>query len=278
MTFNDTQRTLRKAARTALGEWYSGQYNLQEQELDDLSNDLWIWYLERPSVREKLEDSDPKLSHRLAVQHAFKLLAGEALAADVFAGKTLFSSEAVKDALKGRSTNKYLLAVLPMAMAAVQHKDDQSDRGYAEALRKRYEDFAIPVTKREENQLFNAHKVITDEVNVHVLTVEVKGVGSDKVVFPNLRRANGGHSDPTGDTALMLMDPKVLERDPNIRANYLEETTWDVITKGQAAEPAYQVFVGGPKIRPTGDVAEILVRQPELVDLYTALAEEELLT
>lgn len=271
MTLNnkDTHKMLRKAARAALAEWYPGQYSLQQQGLEDLIHDLWVWYLERPSVQNKLGESDEKLSHRLAFQHAMKLLAGDALQADTFHGRKLYSSEAVKDALKGRSTNKYLLSVLPIAMAAVQHKDDQvPGREYAEALRSRYEDGTIP-TGAAADKLRHAHKAITDEVNVHHLTCDVDGIGSSNVVFPGVRRRSGGHGDPTAAIALTLLNAE----DPDVGEAYLTPTAWEQVMWGASAEPTYPL-PWGAHVRPAGWIAALLLEVPALVDVYLKVWQE----
>lgn len=269
----DIHRLLRDAAKAALSEWYPGQHNLQRQELEDLIHELWVWFLESPSVAGKLGESDPRLAKRLAFNKAMQTLAGNALQADTFNGRTLFSSESVKDALKGRSTNKYLLAVLPIALSAVQHKDDQTPgREYAEALRKRYEDEQIPSTKHEENKLVYAHKAITDEVNVHYLTSDVSGIGSSNIVFPGIRRRVGGHSDPTAGTALTLLD--AAEDDPDVLEAYLTPTSWEQVMHGAAAEPTYPLPFGA-RVRPTGWIAALLLEVPALVDVYIKVWREQ---
>lgn len=278
MSLNDKEvhRLLRAGSKLALAEWFVGQYRRQEQELENLIHDLWVWYLERPSVREKLSEADPKLARRLVFKAALQQLAGNALDADTFQGKTLYSSEAVKDVLKGRSTNKYLRSVLPLALEAMQQIDDDREskgrpRGYAEAIRRRYEDGVVPEQGAAAEKLRKAHISLTKEVNVLYLTTDVEGVGSNKVVFPNIRRSKGGHSDLTANTALVLMDVE-----PEIRANYLEQNSWDQIMFGQLVEPTFPVNEIGTRIRVTGHAAQILLQQPELVELYAGLAREEL--
>lgn len=261
----------RKSAKVALGEWYSGQWMVQEQELDNLTNDLWVWYLESPSVKDKLDNSDPALARSLVVRQALKRLARNSLDADKFQGKVLFSVDAVKDALKGRSTNKFLKAILPIAMEAVQHKDDYTPgREYAEALRSRYMDQQIPKTKHEENKLVYAHTAITDEVNINYLTVDVEGIGSANVMFPGLRKRNGEHGDPTGNTALLLMD------NPEYREEYLSVTAWQQVIGGARAEPAYAV--GPARVRPAAGSfpAWMLLRYPDLLDIYVDAKKQEL--
>lgn len=49
----------RKAAKSALYEWG------REDGLEDLVSELWVWYLERPSVQYKLKESDKFLARDL---------------------------------------------------------------------------------------------------------------------------------------------------------------------------------------------------------------------
>lgn len=273
MTLNGA---FKSAAKSALADWYASKYQVQEQELDNLTNDLWVWYLERAAVREKVDNAEPKLRHSIIHRYALQRLAECALESDRFHGKSLFSSESVKDALKGRSTNKYLKAILPIALDAIQHKDDQvPGREYAEALRKRYEDNEIPQSKHEENKLFYAHKALTDEVNVNYLTTDVDGIGSSKYIFPGLRKRNGENADPTGDAALMLLDPDVAEKHPGIWDEYLTPTAWQQVCRGAASEPAYQV--GPVMIRPSAGSYPnwMLLKHPELLDVYVDAKKQE---
>ena len=268
MTLNDS---FKKAAKSALADWYAGQYDVQHQELDNLTNDLWVWYLESPSVQAKLEGADSRLVHALVARYAMQRLAGNALEADTFQGKSLFSTEAVKDALKGRSTNKYLKAVLPLAMEAIQHADDNTPgREYAESLRSRYEDKVVPSSNVDSQRLKHAHKAITDEVNVQFLTTNAAGPGSRHAVFPAIRKSVGGHGDPTGNTALLLMEH------PELVSEYLEPTPWQQITQGAASEPTYDL--GRARIRPAAGSYPnwMLLKHPELEDVYVEAKREEL--
>lgn len=273
MTLNerDLHRLFSKCAKSALAEWYSGQFNVQEQELDNLTGDLWVWYLESPSVQSKLEASEPALARKLVVMAALKRLARAALDDDTFSGKALFSSDSVKESLKGRSTNKYLKAILPIAWDAVQHKDDHTPgRQYAEALRKRYQDKVFPANGTEKMRLHHAVRALTDEVNINYLTTDVEGIGSGNVMYPGLRKRNGEHGDPTGNTALMLMD------NPELAVEYLEPTAWQQITCGAASEPTYDL--GRARIRPAAGSYPnwMLLKHPELEDVYVDAKREEL--
>lgn len=261
----------KKAAKSALSEWYSGQWQLQEQELENLTNDLWVWFLERPSAQKKMDESEPKLQRALARRYALQRLAEATLSSDTFQGKNLFSVDSIKDALKGRSRNKYLKAVLPFARQAVQHADDRSTgRTYAEAIRSRYEDGKVPPRGSEQVNLVRALQALTDEVNVSYITNDVEGIGSDKVIFPGLRKRNGEHGDPTANIALTLMD------NPEIQESYLSPTPWQQVTTGAASEPTYDL--GRARIRPeAGSYPNwMLMEHPELEEIYVKSKREEL--
>ncbi|AFV51184.1 sigma-K factor [Mycobacterium phage 20ES] len=191
-----------RAARSALVFW-KGEYSTDDEEL---AHDLWVWYLERPSVQEKLETADAALAQTLVRDHALKILSGKSAAADV--ENAYYSSESVKDALLGVSTNRYLLDILPMAMETLNEQ-------YAEALRSRYDDGISPQDKSGQNALFRAHRAVTEIVNriAHTAGLErdedgnlldKEGPGSAAAVYPETRKEKGDHSDPTANTFFLL--------------------------------------------------------------------------
>lgn len=196
---------LRRAAKSALVAW-CGDYSDQ----DNLTNDLWVWYLERPGTQEQLRNADSPLRHTLIRNAALQMLAKKSLSDDTFAGRNNYSSESVKDALKGVSTNRYLLDILPMAMKEL----DQQNEEYAEALRSRYDDGDIPQGKQAEHRLSRAHRALTEHVNLIAFKAGVdsedkntQGPGSRHAVFADSRRgASSGPSDPTGDMAIALIE------------------------------------------------------------------------
>jgi hypothetical protein len=248
---------LKKAAEAALVEWHSGQWDRQSQCVDDLTNDLWVWYLERPETRRKMQGSEPFQAQRMAFKAALQTLSKQQLQSDTFHGRSLYSSESIKEALKGKSTNKYLRAILPTAMADL----DKRHPAYAEVLRKRYEDGVIPADKKTENLLMRAHKSLTEEVNVNYITSDVEGIGSRSVVFPETRRSEGGYSDPTGDIAVMLIE------NPDVRDEYLDPAPVEQWVNGKGAEPALDLG-NGRWFRPPVRDYNILRKHPQLVGIY----------
>ncbi|QLF84622.1 RNA polymerase sigma factor [Mycobacterium phage Gail] len=193
----------RKAARAALFAWKQ-----DESGLDDLVNDLWVWYLERPGTQAKMEGLETHEAVKTVKLAALQMLSGQMLAANEFNGRNLYSSDAVKEALRGESTNRYLVDILPMAMDELAEKNES----YAEAVRSRYVDGVVPPQGAEHVRLVRALKSLTENVNITAITAGVdaegnvsEGPGSRHSVFPGLRKAKGSdHSDPTADMAINL--------------------------------------------------------------------------
>lgn len=208
MNEENLDKLFQRAARSALVAW-KGDYSGDE----DLSHSLWVWYLESPSVQKKLNQADPALAQTLVREHALKILKEESVSYDLFSGRNLYSAESVKDALKGVSTNKYLMDILSIALEGLEAKNE----GYAEALRSRYEDGIRPKGAASD-ELLHAHRAITEQVNIIAITAGIKtddegkvldkeGPGSRNAVFPETRKAKGnGHSDPTADMAISLIE------------------------------------------------------------------------
>jgi len=223
---------LRKAAKSAMFSWKQN-----EDGIDDLINDLWVWYLESPATQKKLQDSDEPLARSFAYKAALQILAKNALSHDKFSGKNLYSSDSVRAALRGQSKNRYLADILPQALKSL----DRQNPGYAEALRSRYIDGVVPEPHSAiEKRLSRAVKSLTEHVNIITITAGVdskgnlsEGPGSRSSIFPETRTARGsGHADPTGDTAILLIEH------PELRDEYLREEPLDEFLGGRGyAQP-----------------------------------------
>lgn len=218
-------KTFRKAAAKALVEWG------REEGLEDLVQAIWVWYLERPGTQDKFAQADEFLVRNLAYRAALQILSGEAVTDDVFTGRSLYSVDSVKDALKGETTNRHLPELVELALEAVQQRDaDREDEGkprdYAEAIRSRYIDGIVPAGP-DADRLFRALTAVTEEVNVLYLTSDARG---RHAMFPDLRKANGGHSDPTGEIACTLIDY------PELRDEFYEQLSVDLLLKGAHAQ------------------------------------------
>ena len=144
---------VRKAAQAALNDW-----NRDQQGLEDLVHDLWVWYLESPATQTKIAESDEFLARRLIHRAALQKLAGQSLSGDAFDGKLLYSTDTVKEALAGKSKNKWLLRVLPFARKNLDNRNE----GQAEAVRSRYDDKVTPQAAAAKMLLSRAVQSLTD--------------------------------------------------------------------------------------------------------------------
>lgn len=208
---------INKAAKSALFSWRQS-----EDGLEDLVNEVWVWYLESPATQEKLSTADVPLARKLVYKAALQILAKSSLSADRFNGRNIYSSDNIKDALRKQSNNRYLLDILPRALKALS----EQNAGQAEAIRTRYEDGVVPARgSAAEAKLKRSVKSLTENVNIIAITAGVdaygnvnEGPGSRSAVFPETRRAKGArHPDPTGETAIMLIEH------PELRDEYLRE-------------------------------------------------------
>jgi len=224
-----------KAAKSAIVTWGAAQsWESLEEDTEDLVQDLWVWYHERPSTQDKLDTLSEGQAVRTVRMICNQILSERVLSGNRFNGRSLYSSDAVREALHGLSSNKYLREMLPLALEAVQHRDEAlEDRGYAEAIRLRYEDKQIPEQGADHVRLVRAIKSLTDEINIMHLTSNQEGIGSRGEVFPGSRRASGGYHDPTGDIAMLLIEH------PEVRDDYLEVTGIDNFLKGRSVDPQH---------------------------------------
>lgn len=223
----DLIRVLTKAARGALLEWG------QDDGLEDLVQDLWLWWRERPSTQEKMEELSFPEQVKTVKIHALQLLSEQTLNSNLFQGRNLYSGDSIKDALKGKSTNRYLVDILPTALAALE---DQNE-GHAEAIRSRYTDMVVPSQGDKKMLLSRAAKALTEQVNIIVITADADAYdrcrpGSAASVDPDTRKQTGSRpSDPTAAIALQLMEF------PELREVFEYELPLDLLLKGAYAQP-----------------------------------------
>lgn len=190
---------IRQAAGDSLSRWGRDVH----EAVDDLVQDLWLWYYATPSLQARVGAADTDAGVRRSfTQHAFQLLSKQQLESDVFGNRVMYSVEAVKAALAGTSTNRYLLRILPAALADLERQNGR----YRESVRLRYEDDAIPHGPQADN-LRHALVALTKHINVEYITDDTGAARftRNSAVTAEARRGSGGYSDPTADTALGLI-------------------------------------------------------------------------
>ncbi|ASZ72845.1 sigma factor [Mycobacterium phage Drake55] len=229
----DISKVFSKAARKALVSWET------DLTADELIQDLWVWYLESPAIQNTIDGLVEGEAVLYVRRQALNILAKKALANDMFNGRRLYSSDSIREALAGTSTNRYLVDILPRAMESLSSQNE----GYAEALRSRYIDGIVPPKKGGgAMQLARAVRSLTEHVNVIAIlagadvasnNVQIEGPGSRHSVFPETRPTTGGHSDPTADIAILLIEH------PELRDDYLYESPLPEFLGGRChAQPA----------------------------------------
>lgn len=236
-------KVVEAAAKSALVTWG------REGGLDDLVQDLWVWYLERPATQRKLEELSKPEAIATVRRAAIQILTEQVLAGNKFNGRNLYSSEAVKDVLKDRSNNRYLKDIMPTAMAALE----KQHAVYAEALRSRYDDGVIPQDGPSQDALKNAHKAITEHVNIIVITA---GDVSSAAVQAETRKSSGGRSDPTADAAIALIEKgdeelELTDQEGNVTGTTTYRTElanvfddWITQSTGDSSEVRLDIFDG----------------------------------
>ena len=219
LTPAETLKLLKQSARKALYGWGS------DLEVEELTNELWIWYSGSPAIQSKLATLKRGEAIRYVKRQAVNILSANAKKTDVFQNRILYSTDAVKETLDGKSGNKYLKNVLPEAFSALE----KQNLGYAAAIRSRYNDGLLPQENAPKQKLKNAVKSLTEHVNIIALTAR----GDSKPdlrnpVDPGVRRHNL-HSDPTADIALMLMEH------PELKEEFYDEPSLQEFLRGSGA-------------------------------------------
>lgn len=210
----DLDSTLRAAARQALHDW-----GRPVDDMEDLVQEAWAFYLERPSVQTFVSRANTETGRRRVFYNLkqgkdgkmvragimSQIISGEQAQLNVFRGEDVISQEEIKDWLAGTSTNKYLGKLIQAGLDQVEAQSPE----YREAIRSRYElGKVIPRTDNARMmKLHHAVRALTERVNSVALAEKQgeevrkrptkKGLGAKKV--------KGVHSDPTADMALGLI-------------------------------------------------------------------------
>ncbi|ANU79466.1 DNA binding protein [Mycobacterium phage PacerPaul] len=194
----DTGPLISKAARSI-----GNSYLLTPDQVEDLVQDLWVSILERSTSRRLVEESGDDVGFNTLRVLADQILKDQWFADDLARGDWDYSSESIKDALKGRSDNVYLMEVIPQAVSQLVDRHPP----YAEALKVRYIDGVVLRDQASKDRLYHAHRAVLEEVHkVIKQTDDHDGPGSRSKVFPDSIRSHNGPSDPVGEMATRLAD------------------------------------------------------------------------
>ncbi|AEK10542.1 hypothetical protein PBI_KSSJEB_49 [Mycobacterium phage KSSJEB] len=193
-----TNKLIKKAAKSVGNSWL-----LTSDQVEDLIQDLWVELLERPSRQQAISGVSEDEAVSYLRGHAGQILSVRMREEYLARGDWDYSAESIKDALKGRGDNPFLMEIIPQAI------DRLADRHppYAQALRVRYLDEVIVRDQAAKDRLKNAHKALAEEI--HSVIVEMSehdGPGSRSKVFPDSIRSHNGPGDPVGEMATRLAD------------------------------------------------------------------------
>lgn len=239
------ERLFKQAAWSALVAWRNDIAGYE-----DLAHDLWVKVLESPGTQRKLAELNNNQLVATLKKMAFQILSDDQGELNVFRSEVMYSSDSVKEALSGKSTNWYLIALLPDALKKLADRNQD----YADAIESRYKDKKIPVSRsKEQVQLSRAVKSLTEHVNALCISGTERdsddklrakdGPGSrtSGKLFPQdrsedagqpadvRRRSKGTHSDPTAAQALSIV------AHPEIRDELVTEESILEFTKGPNA-------------------------------------------
>ncbi|WP_458682252.1 hypothetical protein [Prescottella equi] len=148
---------------------------------DDLEQELWVWYLTSPKVREKLDSVPDRERHLLLVRQGHNIAAEAVKANHRFATTFAYSVDDVKAALRGEALSAALLDDFSEAMETLRERKDQN----ADVIRRRYGLGESLVSDSDRSALRRAHIALTDEMNRIVrekFDARSDGPGSKSVV------------------------------------------------------------------------------------------------
>ncbi|MFE7717534.1 hypothetical protein ACFU44_00660 [Nocardia rhizosphaerihabitans] len=156
MSYEDIDKAFRKAAEWVTYSW-PGVISAE-----DLSQELWVWYLERPSIRDRFDSAPYTEVVQIAAAQAHKI-ASEAREDNArFSSQITYSIEDIKDALRGKSLSRELLSDLAAGMDALR---ERAEGEYVDAIEARYFEKVMPATQADRDRLKNAHKALAEETN-----------------------------------------------------------------------------------------------------------------
>lgn len=212
LTQNETNRLIAKAAKSAGNSWL-----LTPDQVADLVQDIWVEYLERPTRQRAIDGVTDAEAVAYLRRHAAQILSGQVRAEYLANGDWAYSSESIKAALKGAGDNPFLAEIVPLAVARLADRHQP----YAEALKSRYIDGAVPTQGAAAVRLTAAHQALAEEIHSVMVDYDhADGPGSRARVFPDSIRTHNGPGDPVGELAAAMADDAVVRE-------LFDEEAWD---------------------------------------------------
>jgi hypothetical protein len=210
---SDLDETLRAAARQALHDW-----GRPIDDLEDLVQDSWTFYLERPSVQTFISRANTETGRRRVFYNLkqgkdgkmvragimSQIISGEQAATNVFRGDDVVSQDEIRDWLLGKSTNKGLGRLIQAGLDQVEQQHVE----YREAIRDRFERGIVygRADLAASKVLSRALKALTEAVNQKMIAEGGRSAitsrpGKGGSASPTSRRGSK-YADPTADLAL----------------------------------------------------------------------------
>ncbi|MEU4709470.1 hypothetical protein AB0G00_23835 [Nocardia salmonicida] len=154
--FEGIDKAFKKAAQWAAYSWPG------VMTPEDVSQELWVWYLESPSVRAKIAESSTLERTQLASRQAHKIISGYKEADARFSGRVEYSVEDIKNALRGKALSRELMTDLAEGMESLR---DRAEGEYFDAIEARYFDKIPTENVNERVRLSRALVALTEETN-----------------------------------------------------------------------------------------------------------------
>ena len=151
----ELQRVIRRAARTAAYSWDG------VVEADDIEQELWEWYLSRPSVQENLSTKTEDEAYSTFVWHANRVAADVHQSNLRFAADFEYSVDDARAVISGEDRRHESLDDLEYAMDALRAKNPDQ----AEILKAKFGLGEVMGTGARRMLLYRALENLTDLMN-----------------------------------------------------------------------------------------------------------------
>lgn len=202
---DEVNKVFRKAAEWASHSWPG------VVEKDDLAQELWLWYLTRPSVRAKFEEMDYRGRLQVATKHAHRLTAELRNANARFSNQVRYSVDDIRDALSGRSRWPEIADDVAQGLAALTRRN----AAYVEAIEQFVSDNR-PSDNAYRMRLTRAIEALTDETNAVVRQLFDGGIPTRAVTEDEYRAGDGYRTLSDGPGTKRRAFPRDVNSSKNI--------------------------------------------------------------